>query len=258
MTVRTTGGQAGAARGRAAASRPSGGWSLDPPEIQELHRAITARITEKGWRLRGHRTELTYPSSSLYAMRDVLKDPGRPKRVWGSSLPLWDARMEWYPTSSLRAARRLAAPLPVEEVAARLVKAIGDLCAGRGWDPAARVGAGLWDGLCAGTPPLTPAGLDADGRVDGRGRLLDPAVAAAVEAAMEWPAGETARVALREYADPPAAPPAGPGDEGADRVYAVIERLRGTVAAMSPPQREKVARAVQDVMLAWVKGEYGE
>jgi hypothetical protein len=240
-----------------------GGRSTRPEETARVHAAVAARHTAWGWRYGEGYGGVTYSSSVVSKLKEH-----RPLRE--GSLFKWDQRMGFMPGGCRAVAFGEGEPLGVEVVAARLREAVATRCAERGWDPAERVGAELWEALCddpgasppgCAQPPLTPYDP-----VTGAGRDLDLEAAARVDARMEWTPGTAEWVALHGDVPVPATPapqaPAVPAPPDTATAHEVIVLAGGIISyardRMSPAERGRIAETLRRALDEWRAGRSGE
>ncbi|MEX5634979.1 hypothetical protein [Parafrankia sp. FMc2] len=219
-----------------------------PDQSRALYDAVERRRLERGWLAGAKGT-----SSTRYDLRD-----GRPALV--SRLKKWAERMEWTPDSARRVALEGQAPTPLEELPARLRRAIETRCADRGKDPAAEVPSGMWATLAEGVLPGLPSPADLFAALD-RGSLPPATVQALldVDAAMDWLPHSAERVALE--GEPPVPVEHGrrvviefertPPPMTVEEWFLVSGRAQASAPRMTDEQRGQLAAVLQRMLDDW-------
>lgn len=227
---------------------------LAEEQSRRLGEGVRQRHVARGWPI-GSRGS----SSSYY---DAVK--GRP--VLLTVLPKWDARMEWVPGSAEGLALRGERPTPLEEVPARLRRAVEDRCAERGQDPAAVVPEGTWaaiapeevlDGRLPGVADLPALGRALCGN-------LPPATVQALldlDAAMGWVPRSAERVAREGREPTPVEAPTRVvvelGHPGVTAElgewYAVSGAATSAAPSMTPEERGRMTAVLRSMLDDWAE-----
>lgn len=238
----TAGRQLGTVRG--AARGGAGRATTTREQSARLFEAIRARQVAMGWPIGGRFSSTTY--------YDIGKAGEKDGGTLLSTLPKADDWMRWVPGSAEAVALRGERPVGVEEVLARLRRAVEVRCSLRGWDPAARVGRDLWARLDTGDVRQWARLPD--------GPATSPPSAAELvdlDAAAEWVRGSAERLAS-DGADP--VPLEGgpteivvrldgpPGAVTVAELFAVSGRMAATAPQMSPEERARLAAVVQRML----------
>ncbi|SNQ45545.1 conserved hypothetical protein [Frankia canadensis] len=211
----------------------AGRATLTPQQSGRLFAAVKTRQTAKGWAI-GRR----FSAASYYDLRDE-------KPVLLSTLPKTDERMRWVEGSAEAVALRGERPVGLEELVARLRRAVEIRCADRGWDPAKQIEPGVWAKLDDGLDelPTSPELVD-----------LDDAV--------QWVRGSAEKLA-RNGVDP--IPSEGgptqvviqldapPGTVTLEEWFLISGRVQATAPQMSPEERGKLAAVLQQMMDSWLE-----
>lgn len=237
----TAGRQSGTVRG--AARGGAGRATTTGEQSRRLFEAIKARQVAMGWPI-GQR----FSSTTYY-------DIGRAGEEGGgtllSTLPKADGWMRWVPGSAEGVALRGERPVGVEEVFARLRRAVEVRCSRRGWDPGSRVEPGLWakltvePGLWAKLPddratalPSAPELADLDGAVEWvRGSAWRLADGAADPVPLE---GGPTEVVV-QLGSPP-------GVLTVRELFEVSGRMAATAPQLTPAERARLAAVVQQML----------
>lgn len=225
-----------------------------PDQSRALYDAVERRRLERGWLAGAKGT-----GSTRYDLRD-----GRPALL--TRLKRWSERMEWTPDSALRVAVHGEEPVPLEELPARLRRAIEARCNERGKDPAVEVPSGMWATLAEGLLPGLPSPQDLFNALD-KGSLPPATVQALldVDAAMEWLPRSAERVALEE--EKPVPVEAGrrvviefeqtPPPVTLDEWFQVSGRAATSAPQMTDEQRGQLAAVMQRMLDDWEQRQGG-
>lgn len=219
-----------------------------PDQSRALYDALERRRRERGWNIGFKGT-----SSTWYDLRD-----GRAALL--TKLKRWSERVEWTPSSAERVALRDEEPTPLEELPARLRRAIEARCNDRGRDPAAEVPSGMWATLAEGLLPGLPSPQDLFNALDAGS--LPPATVQAlldVDAAMDWLPRSAERVALED--EKPVPVEAGrriviefeetPPPVTLDEWFQVSGRAATCAPQMTDAQRGQLAAVMQRMLDDW-------
>lgn len=219
-----------------------------------LYEAVERRRLGRSWPVGRQGT-----SSTHYSLRD-----GNP--VLLSRLRRWSERMEWTPQSAEQAALHGEEPTPLEELPARLRRAIEARCAERGVDPAVEVPRGIWTALAEGLMPALPSVQDLFNALD-KGALPPAAVQALldIDGAMHWMPGSAERVAILGEKPEPAESdrrmvfefPAAPPGVTVEEWYQVAGEITTAAPQMSPEERGRLAAVVRQMLRDWEQRQGG-
>ncbi|ABW14373.1 hypothetical protein Franean1_5010 [Parafrankia sp. EAN1pec] len=234
-------------RDKSSATRPVDGRGravTTPEESQRLFDAIERRRIERGWLAEG---------SSRYALRDG-------KAALLTRLKVWSERSEWTPESALRVAVHGESPTPLEELPARLRRAVEARCSDRGTDPAVEMPPGLWATLAEGLLPGLPSVQDLFAALD-KGSLPPATVQALldVDGAMEWLPRSAERVVLEDAKPVPVESgrrvviefDATPAPMTLEEWFQVSGRAATSAPQMTDEQRGQLAAVMQRMLDDW-------
>lgn len=212
--------------------------TLTPEQSARLFEAIKARQAAKGWPIGARFSAATY-----YDIRAAGTGGGG---TLLSTLAKANRWMRWADGAAEGVALRGERPVGLEEVVARLRRAVEVRCSQRGWVPAKRVEPGVWAKLCDEDTDELPSAPE----------LVD------LDDAVEWVRGSAEKLA-RDGVDPVPSEggpnhvvvhldaPAGTAD--LSEWFQVSGRVTASAAQMTPEERGKLTAVVQRMLDDWLE-----